>query len=340
MELFGPGKEWIVGITDHITPPADIEQHGFPEATFVFLGDFRKDERWKEVWRRVDALLVWHWHVERETVSLLDRCKIVVRYGVGFDTIDLDALASRNIPLCNTPDYGTEEVADTACAMILALQRKLVAYDRAARRFEKGWQENVLHPQHRTSSCTVGLIGVGRIGTAVVNRLKPFGYTILGYDPYVPSGHEKAVGYLRVSHLEELLERSDIVSLHCPLTHDTMGMVDSAFISRMKPGACLVNTARGGIIESLDLIEAALREGHLAAAAFDVLPDEPPVEHSLLKAWREDHDWLSGRLIVNPHTAYYSEEGWYEMRFKAAETARIYLTEGRLRNHIQNGVFV
>lgn len=340
MELFKSGKEWVVGITDHVMPPADIEQLGFSEAHFVFLGDFREENRWKNDWRRVDALLVWHWHVDRETVDLLDRCRIVVRYGVGFDAIDPVALASRNIPLCNTPDYGTEEVADTACAMILALQRKLVVYDRIARHFDTGWQENVLHPHHRTSTCTVGLIGVGRIGTAVVNRLKPFGYKIIGYDPYLPSGHEKAVGYQRVHHMGELLERSDIVSLHCPLNHETAGMVDAGFIARMQPGSSLVNTARGGILDNLDIIEAALREGHLAAAAFDVLPDEPPHDHALIKAWRDDLDWLNGRLIINPHTAYFSEEGWYEMRYKAAETAKIYLIEGRLRNHIPTDLSV
>ncbi len=329
-----PGIDWIVGITDHITPPADIEQSAFPQAQFRFLPNWRTAEENREEWRQVDAILVWHWRVDRATLDVLDRCRIIVRYGVGYDLVDVEAVAERGIPLCNTPDYGTEEVADTACAMILSLQRKVVAYDRACRHYGQGWQEHLLHPTQRTSEQTVGLIGVGRIGTATVNRLKPFGFRIVGYDPYQPSGHEKAVGYQRVDSLAELLSESDIVSVHCPLTAETRGMIDAEFLQRMKPGASLVNTARGGILASLDCLEEALHSGHLASAALDVLPDEPPKDHPLIQAWREDQPWIRGRLVITPHSAYYSERGWYEMRYKAAETARLYLVAGRLRNQI------
>jgi D-3-phosphoglycerate dehydrogenase len=327
--------EWLVGISDHIVPPPDIEQEAFPEAEFRFLSDWREAEENREEWQGVDALLVWHFQVDRATAALLDRCQIVVRYGVGFDVIDVKALAERNIRFCNTPDYGTEEVADAACGMILALQRKLVAYDRACREYTEGWHENLLRPMLRTSTQTLGIIGVGRIGTAVVNRMKPFGYRIVGYDPYQPSGHEKAVGYQRVGSLEELLGQADIVSIHCPLTDETRGMVDAEFFRQMKSGSSLVNTARGRILADLDCLEQALRNGHLAAAAMDVLPDEPPKDHPLLRAWRQDEPWVRGRLLINPHAAYYSEQGWVEMRFKAAETARMYLVTGRLRNLIE-----
>lgn len=326
---------WLVGITDHIRPPADIEQAAFPEASFRFLGDWRRDAAAADDWRRVDALLVWHWRLDGATVDLLDRCRIAVRYGVGYDLVDVDALARRNIPLCNTPDYGTEEVADAACGMILCLQRRLVPYDRACRHFTRGWQENLLTPQSRTRGRTLGIVGVGRIGTAVALRMKPFGYRIVGYDPYKPSGHEKAVGYERVDSLDELLAESDIVTLHCPLSDETRGMVGAAFLSKMKPGSALVNTARGGILADLDCLGEALRSGHLDSAAMDVLPEEPPSDHPLLDAWRRDEEWLRGRLIITPHVAYYSDAGWHEMRTKAAQTARLYLLHGRLRNHIR-----
>ncbi|MFN2153653.1 MAG: C-terminal binding protein [Anaerolineae bacterium] len=324
---------WIVGITDHITPPADIERSAFPEAEFRFLSDWREEENRKE-WQQVDAVLVWHWRVDRATLDVLERCKIIVRYGVGFDLVDVKAVAERGIPFSNTPDYGTEEVADTACGMILALQRKIVAYDRDCRRYTEDWQKHLLHPTWRTSDRTLGLIGVGRIGTAVVNRMKPFGYRIVGYDPYQPSGHEKAVGYHRVDSLADLLSEADIISVHCPLTEETRGMIDAEFFRRMKPGSAFVNTARGGILAGLDCLEEALRSGHLESAAMDVLPDEPPKDHPLIQAWREDAPWIRGRLIITPHSAYYSERGSYEMRYKAAETARLYLVEGRLRNQI------
>jgi D-3-phosphoglycerate dehydrogenase len=328
-------RTWIVGITDHIVPPADIEQGAFPEAEFRFLPDWRKDAAGRRAWQEADALLVWHWRVDTETVAILDRCKILVRYGVGYDLVDVKALAARRIPFCNTPDYGTEEVADAACGMILAIQRQLVAYDRACRHFTSGWQEHTLSPQQRTNCQTLGVIGVGRIGTAVVLRMKPFGCRILGYDPYKPSGYEKAVGFERVESLDELLARSDIVTIHCPLTEETRGMVDARFLAKMKAGASLVNTARGGIFADLDCLEAALRLRHLAYAAMDVLPDEPPADHPLLRAWRDDADWIRGRMIVTPHVAWHSEQGWYEMRCKAAQTARMCLVEKRLRNLIE-----
>ncbi len=324
-----------MGITDHVLPPADIEQQAFPEADFRFLPDWRAGEAERRAWQEADALLVWHWHVDPETVDILQRCRILVRYGVGYDLVNVPALVAKKIPLCNTPDYGTEEVADAACGMILAIVRQLVAYDRACRRFAQGWQENVLLPQHRTSVLTVGIIGVGRIGTALVNRLRPFGCRVVGYDPYQPSGHEKAVGYERVESLDDLLARADIVTIHCPLTAETRGMVDAGFLARMKPGASLVNTARGGILAGLDCLEDALRSRRLAYAAMDVLPDEPPGDHPLIRAWRDDAEWVRGRLLITPHVAFYSEEGWYEMRFKAAQTARLFLVQGRLRNRVE-----
>jgi D-3-phosphoglycerate dehydrogenase len=218
--------------------------------------------------------------------------------------------------------------------MILLTVRKALAYDRACRTYTDGWQENLITPHLRTSHQVLGIVGVGRIGTAVVNRMKPFGIKILGYDPYQPSGHEKAVGYQRVNRLDALLSEADIISLHCPLTDETRGMVNDAFIERMKPGAALVNTARGAIVEDLGCLQRALKTGRLSSAALDVLPDEPPAPHPLLDAWRSGDEWLNGRLLINPHAAYYSEQGWYEMRYKASETARLFLEDGILRNRI------
>ena len=327
-------KKWIVGIADFIKPPANIEQQGFPNAEFIFLPDFDLGTHEMNIWKTVDAVLTWHLPITAQVAALLENCKIVVRYGVGYDTIDVNALAKKGIPLCNTPDYGTEEVADVACAMILAIQRKIVQYDMAARSLIDTWQENVIKPQERTSKQTLGVIGVGRIGTAVINRMKPFGYRILGYDPYQPSGHEKAIGYERVESQIELLQQADIVTLHCPLTAETRGMIDGSFFAQMKKGAALVNTARGGLYASLDDLEQALRNGHLSCAYMDVIPDEPPKTHPLLQAWRRQEKWLSGRLLITPHTAYYSKSGWFEMRYKAAETARLFLEQGKLRNLI------
>jgi phosphoglycerate dehydrogenase-like enzyme len=328
-------KKYLVGITDYVVPPPNIEEEGFPEAEFIFLNDWRSSKESEDQWRKVEALLVWRFGVEMDTVNVLDNCKIVVRYGVGYDNVNYNALAKRRIPFSNNPDYGTEEVADTACAMILACVRRILTYDRASRFYAKGWQQNTIKEIRRTSDITLGVIGVGRIGTAVVNRMKGFGIKILGYDPYQPCGHEKAVGYKRVETMDEILSQSDIITLHCPLTSETKGMMDADFFNKMKKGSSIVNTARGAILKDFDAIEQALKSGQLTNAALDVLPQEPPDKnHPLIRAWINYEEWISGRLIINPHGAYYSQRGFYEQRFKAAETARRLLVSGRLRNQI------
>lgn len=325
----------LIGITDYVPEPFDVEASALPpHARLIGLNAEHESEVLERDLEKLDALLVWHAPVTPRIAERLKSCKIVVRYGVGFDNIHIGALAERGIPFCNTPDYGTEEVADTAVAMILTLQRKVVEYDRRARAITSGWQEHVLPPLARSSTRTVGIVGLGRIGTAVALRLKAFGYTIIGFDPYQPSGYEKAIGVARARSLKDLLAAADIVTIHCPLTAETRGMIDEPFVAAMRPGATLVNSARGPILKDLSVIEAALRSGHLAGVGLDVLPQEPPSAHPLLDDWRGDADWLVGRLLINPHSAYYSAQAWRDMRYKAAETAAMYLADGTLRNRI------
>tara|TARA_B100001939_G_scaffold171417_1_gene147757 strand:- start:103 stop:603 length:501 start_codon:yes stop_codon:yes gene_type:complete len=164
--------------------------------------------------------------------------------------------------------------------------------------------------------------------------MKAFGPRILGYDPYQPSGHEKAVGYQRFQFLEEMLPLCDMISFHCPLSDETRGMINSDFCGQLKNGSILVNTARGGLLESFDVLEQALRENRIHAAGLDVLPQEPPGNHPLIEAWRNREDWLEGRLWITPHLAFFSNQAWYEMRYKAAETVKLFFEHGILRNQI------
>ncbi|MDR6903785.1 C-terminal binding protein [Rhizobium miluonense] len=328
-------KKYVVGITDHMigTPDLEAEVLGSDVEIDFFA---TTDETLFDADRlgRLDALLVWGARLTSRSISRLHRCRGVVRYGVGYEKIDLAALANAGIPFANNPDYGTEEVADHASAMILSLHRRLWEHDARARGYTSGWQVHSLKPLSRSNRATIGIIGVGRIGTAVVNRLKPFGFHILGYDPGQPPGHEKAVGYQRVDRLDDILAQSDIVTLHCPATAESRGMLDADGLARLKPGAILVNTARGELLGDLDALEAALRSGHLAAAAIDTLTQEPPGHHPLLSAWRDREDWLAGRLVITPHNAFYSDHAAVEMRTNAARTVKILLDEGRLRNRV------
>lgn len=324
-----------VGITNYIQPPHTIEQEAFPEAEFIFLNADEERQFDKQVLPQLDAVIAWQVNITWATVQHLKKCRIVVRYGMGYDNIHIPSLERANIIFCNTPDYGTEEVADTACGMILNLQRKISSYDAAARGFSSGWQEHIQRPVRRANKQTLGIVGVGRIGTAVINRMKAFGYRILGFDPYQPSGHEKAIGYQRVPTLAALLSQSDMVSIHCPLNDETRGMINAQTLAHVKKGASLVNTSRGPVIADLRCLETALRDGTLVSVALDVLPAEPPsADDPLIVAWRKREPWLDGRLLINPHTSYYSEEALYELRYKASETARLYLVDGILRNRI------
>ncbi|MBO9198539.1 C-terminal binding protein [Rhizobium sp. 16-449-1b] len=328
-------RKYVVGITDHMFGTPDLEAKLLGDAVEIdYFATTDETQFSPERLARLDALMVWGARLEARSIAHLARCKGVVRYGVGYEKIDLPALSAAGIPFANNPDYGTEEVADHAVAMMLSLHRRLWEHDARARGYTSGWQIHSLKPLLRSNRATVGVIGVGRIGTAVVNRLKPFGFRILGYDPCQPRGHEKAIGYERVDRIDELLAEADIVTLHCPADAGTRGLLSAEKLARLKPGAILVNTARGELLDDLDALETALRTGHLAAAAIDTLAEEPPRAHSLLSAWRNREDWLAGRLVITPHNAFYSDHAAIEMRHNAAMTVKILLEEGYLRNRV------
>ncbi len=248
--------------------------------------------------------------------------KGIVRYGVGYDNVEIEYAKTKGVYVCNTPDSMTEEVADTAMAMIMTMARGIMRYDYFCRNFRDSWQENIIHTIKRTSDYKLGIIGAGRIGGSLILRANSMRFQTLFYDPYKPSGYEKILGAKRVDSLDELLELSCIVSVNTPLTQETEGMVDEGFVSRMKKGSSFVNSARGKIVKDIDIFYEALKGDHLANVALDVLPHEPPKDSLLIRAWRNREPWLDGRLIINPHTAYYSDKAYNEMRYKAAINAR------------------
>jgi phosphoglycerate dehydrogenase-like enzyme len=284
-------------------------------------------------WARADALLVWHvLPIDQRVISRLDACRIIVRCGVGFDHIDLAACGAAGIPVCNTPDYGTNEVADHAIALMLSFSRGLPAYHRTMTADPVGnfhWRHG---EPRRIRHRTFGVVGFGRIGTAATLRAKAFGMHVVGYDKYAPRGQEIALEIERVESLDELLERADVVSLHTPLTDETHGMIDAAALKRMKPDAILINTARGPIIDTAALIDA-LRAGEIAAAGLDVLPVEPAsLDDPLVTAFAAQPDWLKDRLILTPHAAFNSPDGRYDARANATRTLMRYLETGELWN--------
>jgi phosphoglycerate dehydrogenase-like enzyme len=282
-----------------------------------------------------DALVAWHeMKIDAAFVSTLKRCRIIVRAGVGFDHIDLMAAAGAGIPVCNTPDYGTSEVADHAIGLMLALRRGIVSYHQNLITDPVGGFDYARAPLvRRLRGRVFGVVGLGRIGVATALRAKAFGMNVVAYDPYASRGSEIAVGVDRVESLKGLLAVSDVISLHCPLTEETREMINAATLAQMKRDAILINTARGAIVEIPALVDA-LRNGAIAGAGIDVLPIEPPpLDDALAVAYRNRADPIVGeRLIVTPHAAWSSPESVSDARRLAVETAMLYLREGKLRN--------
>ncbi|MXW50418.1 MAG: C-terminal binding protein [Gammaproteobacteria bacterium] len=263
----------------------------------------------------------------------LRQCRIVVTPKVGFDNFDLAAWAELGIPLCNVPDYGTQEVADHAMALMLSLMKGITFHTRELKASPREHWRPALNPHgRRLSACTFGIVGLGRIGTAAALRAKAFGMDVVFYDPYLSNGVDLAIGVRRVHALDELFATSDVVSVHAPLSPETERMIDARVLAASKPGLILINTARGPIVDLAALAEA-LRKGQVQAAGLDVLPEEPAdPEHPLIKAWANDEDWVDHRLLITPHSAFFTPESAYDMRFKGGEIALTYLAGGRLQN--------
>jgi C-terminal binding protein len=288
----------------------------------------------------VDGLFVFRNWLGAADIARFPRLRVVVRMGVGYDRLDRATLAARGVTVCNVPDYGTTEVADHALALALALRRGITLHHDLQRADPPAPWAYVRSPLlQRLGEQTVGILGMGRIGTAAALRFKAFGCRVVFHDPYLPNGVERALGVERARTREALLERADILSLHAPLTRTTLGLVGEAELRRLPPGAVVVNTARGPMLD-LDALYAALKDGHLAGAGLDVIPQEPPEDPvpRLLAAYRAREPWLEGRLIVTPHSAFYTPHAYDDIRIKSAETMRDVLMDGLSSNVILPGM--
>ena len=240
--------------------------------------------------------------------------------GAGYDSVDLLTAATRDIPVCNVPDYGTDEVADHSIALALALCRQIIPINEECKNL--GWEIPNKDKIRRLSELSFGVIGLGRIGTSVALKAKALGFNVYFYDPYLPNGADKSLGILRHKVFNDFISSMDVISINCPLTEETRHMITKKEINKMKKEAFIVNTARGSIIKKDDLF-AALRENKIAGAALDVIEDEP------LKTKKEAE---TPNLIVTCHSGFYSLQAAWEMRHKAASQARRIIEGGEIEN--------
>ncbi len=327
-----------VVITDFLGEPLDQERTILGDlAEVTALNAVSEDDLVGRI-EDADAVMMYHFlRISRKTIDRLQRCKLIVRCGAGVDNVDHAFAATRGIPVANVPDYGTEEVADSAIGLALALARGFHQLNSRLRAGRGEWSYTLAAPVMRLRGRVFGIVGIGRIGTAAALRAKALGMDVAFYDPYAPEGRDKSLGVRRVESLDELLAQSHVLSFHCPLTPETKHMLNRGNISRLPKGSFVVNTARGAVVDPLAVLDA-LTANHLVGVALDVLETEPPDENdSLLKAWRDPNHPVHDRLILNPHAAFYCEEGLLDMRVKGSQNVRRALLGQSLRN-VVNGL--
>jgi len=297
-----------VVITDHVFPSLDIERAVLGEAgADLVVLQARTEEDLLGATADADALMVCYAPITRRVIAQLQRCRIIARYGIGVDNVDLPAATERGITVTNVPDYCIDEVSDHAVALLLACARKILLLDRRVRAGR--WEAGDARPVYRLRGRTLGLVGFGKIPRRVAEKAQALGLRVLAYDPYV--GPEE-MGAHRVAKatLEEVLSQADFVSIHAPLVPETRGLIGERELRLMKPTSYLINTARGPIVQEEALVRA-LREGWIAGAGLDVLESEPPREGTPLLALEN--------VILTPHAAFYSEESVQDLQRKAAE---------------------
>lgn len=262
--------------------------------------------------RDADAILVTYAKITRELIGQLTRCKAIGRCGLGVDNIDLVAAGEKGIAVNYVPDYCIHEVSDHAIAMLLSLARKIPQSNALVQ--SGHWETAPLVPMHRLTGRVLGLVGFGNIPRKVAPKAQAFGLKVLAYDPFAKPEVFQAAGVESVT-FDELLTRSDFVSVHAPLMPETRGLMNAAVFGKVKKGALLINTARGPLIDESALV-AALDSGRLGGAALDVVAVEPLAKDSPLLG--------RDNVILSPHTAYYSVESLAELQTKCAgDIARV-----------------
>jgi D-3-phosphoglycerate dehydrogenase len=264
--------------------------------------------------RRADGVIIQKLGpIDEKFIGSLTQCRVLGRTGIGTDPIDVAAATTHGVCVVNVPSYCEEEVSDHALALLLSLARRVCSYDRSVRR--GAWDFKVGRPIFRVQGQTLGLVGFGKIPRLMVPKAKGLGMAVISHDPYVQAEEMARLGVEAVS-LDELLAKSDFVSIHAPLLPATGGMIGAQQLQKMKKTAFLINTSRGPVVDEPALI-GALREGRIAGAALDVLSDEPPAADNPLLQMEN--------VILTPHAGYYSEQSLVDLHVKLSRNVGMVL---------------
>lgn len=308
MKRGNPNHKWEVVITDYNYPDLNIERDVLGRwGAQVVPTQCSTPEQVMEAAKNADALIAQYAPITAEVIAHLSRCKVLGRYGIGVDNIDVDAATARAIAVVNVPSYCEDEVSDHALSMLLSWVRRIPHYTEEIRRGTWDWKTG--RPIHHLGGKVLGLLGFGKIARTLARKVKAIGLEVIAFDPYLPPETFAREGVTPVGW-DELLSCSDFLSVHVPLTSETRHLIDGATLAKMKPTACLINTARGWVVDEAALAET-LRTGRLGGACLDVMETEPPPKESPLLAMDQ--------VLLSPHVGWYSEESQAELRRKLVE---------------------
>jgi D-3-phosphoglycerate dehydrogenase / 2-oxoglutarate reductase len=299
---------FIVAVTDYVFSSLEPEQRVLASLGVELRSQqCRSEEEIIALTREADAVLNCYAKMTARVIENLPRCKIIARYGIGVDNVDLAAATKARILVTNVPDYCVDEVSDHALALLLALARRIVIADTGVK--SGSWSVTAHAEIRRLRGLTLGLIGFGKIAKALASKAQALGMKLVVYDPYLDPANISSQG-AEAASLEKLLADADAISIHVPLSPETRNLIGHSELAHMKPSAFLINTSRGGIVDE-QALAIALQEGRLGGAALDVLSTEPPPpDHPLRQA---------PNIILTPHLSFYSRESVIELQTKAAE---------------------
>ncbi|MEH7380527.1 C-terminal binding protein [Bacillus sp. JJ1533] len=317
-------KKFKVVITDYEYDTLEPERKVLEQLDVeIITVQCKTEEDLINIAKDADGIIHQYASFTKNVINRLEKCKVIARYGIGFDTVDIDAATEKGIYVANVTDYCLDEVADHTVAMLLTLARKIVTLNNSVKSGE--WDYKVSKPICRLKNRVLGLVGFGNIPRNVAPKAQAFGLKIIVYDPIVPTDIAEDMG-VDLVELSELCKQSDFISIHTPLNKHTKGMFSFEEFNLMKKDACIINTARGPIIDEKALIEA-LEQKKIAAAALDVLEKEPiNRDHPLIKM---------DNVLLTPHTAFYSEESERDLKQKTAQNV-VDVLQGHLPKYLVN----
>jgi D-3-phosphoglycerate dehydrogenase len=320
-------KKFKVVVTDYAYQDLEEEKGEISKVNAeIYDNHCKTEDEAIAIAKDCDALIVQFCPITKKVIDSLEHCKLIVRYAIGVDNIDIDAATKKGIYVANVPDYCTDEVSTHTVAMILAMSRKLVQTVNIVRNGE--WDYALMKPMYRSSGSCLGLIGLGAIPTMVAKKMKNFGMRIIAFDPYVSDENARKSGVQKVD-FDELVRTSDYISIHCPLTDETRKMINADVFRKMKNTAILINTARGQIVDEAALIDA-IREKEIGGAAIDVMEKEPIARDNPLLTFPN--------VIITPHIAWYTEESIHTLKQKVGEEVVRVLSGNAPKNLVNKSV--